>query len=74
MPRYGLGTVAVGRHLYAIGGCNSTSKFGTVEKYHPETDRWETMTPLRVPRSGAGKQPPRVIYSKRYNTFSWLFI
>lgn len=51
--RGGLGLVAVGNKIYAIGGYDKdSSEVDTVEVYDTVTDTWETKVSMPTPRSG----------------------
>lgn len=44
-------------HLYAIGGYDrfdGSSALKTLQRYHPETEEWESLAPLSASRSGFG--------------------
>ncbi|MBN1245347.1 hypothetical protein JXA31_07110 [Candidatus Bathyarchaeota archaeon] len=46
-----LGVAVVEGQIYAIGGCNSTSRYlGTNEMYDPATDTWTTKASMPTPR------------------------
>jgi N-acetylneuraminic acid mutarotase len=55
-PRARHRLVAVGGHLYAIGGLRShfQEAFRTVERYSPESDTWEAVRSMRQPRALPG--------------------
>ena len=56
MPEARKGAAATqwGEHIYVIGGVNAAGQAtGRVDRYHPDTDTWDTMPALDVPRSNA---------------------
>ena len=53
--RIGMGLAVVNRLLYVVGGYDGESRLATVERYHPENDDWQLVSPMSVTRSGAGE-------------------
>ncbi|XP_047122780.1 kelch-like protein diablo [Hydra vulgaris] len=45
---------ALNRYIYAIGGCDNSTRYPIVERYDPALDQWLIIAPLISPRSGAG--------------------
>jgi RHS repeat-associated protein len=52
--RHGLGVVAVGDKIYAIGGQSGSTYYATVEEYNPATNQWTTKTSMPTARSYFG--------------------
>ena len=48
------GPAAIGGKIYAVGGCDSTSRHSSVEYYDPSTDQWIRLSPMLSCRSGLG--------------------
>ena len=48
------GAAAIGGKIYAVGGCDSTSRHNSVECYDPSTDQWTRLAPMLSCRSGLG--------------------
>ena len=48
------GAAAIGGKIYAMGGCDSTSRHNSVECYDPSTDQWIRLSPMLSSRSGLG--------------------
>lgn len=48
--RMGLGTSVVNGVIYAVGGFNNGTLFGTAEAYDPTTDTWTTKASMPTPR------------------------
>mmetsp|Transcript_88952 Transcript_88952/g.181354 ORF Transcript_88952/g.181354 Transcript_88952/m.181354 type:complete len:98 (-) Transcript_88952:5-298(-) len=42
----------MGRHIYVVGGSDGRTALDAVERYDTETERWEALAPLKVPRYG----------------------
>lgn len=53
--RLAAGTAVVNRYLYVVGGADGTQRMSSMEKYHPEENRWSLCAPMSTQRSGAGK-------------------
>jgi N-acetylneuraminic acid mutarotase len=49
-----VGVAALGGYIYAIGGCDHTTRFSSVERYDPNKDEWIQVCSMSVPRSGCG--------------------
>ena len=49
-----VGVAALGGYLYAIGGCDHSTRFNSVERYDPVKDEWIEVCGMSVPRSGCG--------------------
>lgn len=45
---------ALGGYVYAVGGCDHTTRFSSVERYDPTKDEWIEVCSMSVPRSGLG--------------------
>ena len=48
------GAATIGGKIYAVGGCDSTSRHSSVECYDPSTDQWTRLSPMLSSRSGLG--------------------
>lgn len=57
--RAGLGVATVSGQILAIGGMNKGPSLSTVERYDPNADSWQTMSPMRESRVR-----PSVVYTK----------
>ncbi|KAL5254853.1 hypothetical protein ACHWQZ_G014332 [Mnemiopsis leidyi] len=53
-PRSGLGVVAIGRKMYALGGFDGKNYLNSVEEYDPKTDVWKTISPMKHARRAHG--------------------
>ena len=49
-----VGVAALGGFLYAIGGCDHSTRFNSVERYDPVKDEWIDVCGMSIPRSGCG--------------------
>lgn len=48
--RYGLSAVAVGSHIYALGGDDCNFSLADCERYDPATDEWSDIAPMAAAR------------------------
>lgn len=39
--------------IYALGGYNGRTRMSSVERYHPDKNQWEMITPMNKQRSDA---------------------
>ena len=51
--RDAVGLAALGDRLYSVGGYDGLKYLSAVEAYDAETDVWEKVAPLTIPRAGA---------------------
>lgn len=42
--------VVLGGYLYALGGTNGTISLASMERYSPESDKWEFMASMSIGR------------------------
>lgn len=54
MPRSGLGVVAIGGKMYAIGGFDGKNYLNSVEEYDPKADTWKIISPMKQARRAHG--------------------
>jgi len=53
-PRSGVGVVAIGRRMYALGGFDGKNYLNSVEEYDPKTDVWKMISPMKHARRAHG--------------------
>lgn len=51
--RDAVGLAALGDCLYSVGGYDGLKYLSAVESYDEETDSWESVAPIIIPRAGA---------------------
>lgn len=54
LPRKFPGAEVLGGMVYAIGGCDTTNRHSSVERYVPGLNQWTVVASLLNPRSGLG--------------------
>jgi len=45
------GVCCVDQNIYVAGGYDGVSQLSSVERYNVETDQWQMLAPLSIPRS-----------------------
>lgn len=46
--------MAVGSHIYALGGTDGSSSMNSVEQYDPLLNKWIVVSPMSIRRSSVG--------------------
>lgn len=49
-----MGAAALNGYLYVCGGYDGVTSLNTVERYHPDLDRWSIVAPMLKHRSAGG--------------------
>lgn len=55
VARLGAGVASCGGALYVVGGYDGQNRWNTAEKYQPDTNTWQQLTPMSTIRSGLGE-------------------
>jgi len=54
IARSGVGVVALGNKIYAIGGYDGKTHLNSVEEYNPDSNKWKVLSPMVTPRCAHG--------------------